>query len=216
MNKTLIGPSLLACDMSKLKDETINVLNSGADFIHLDVMDGHFVPNISFGAPVIKSLRKNINDGLFDVHLMVSEPEKWVNDMSDAGADIFTFHIESLKNEIKIIKLIKYIKLKNMKVGIAVKPETSIERIIPYIENIDMVLIMTVEPGFGGQKFMPNMMEKVSFLRKQYPELDIEVDGGLNLETTKIAKDAGANMIVAGSYIFNSNPQEIIKNMKEC
>ena len=216
MNKTLIGPSLLACDMSKLKDETINVLNSGADFIHLDVMDGHFVPNISFGAPVIKSLRKNINDGLFDVHLMVSEPEKWVNDMSDAGADIFTFHIESLKNEIKIIKLIKSIKLKNMKVGIAVKPETSIERIIPYIENIDMVLIMTVEPGFGGQKFMPNMMEKVSFLRKQYPELDIEVDGGLNLETTKIAKDAGANMIVAGSYIFNSNPQEIIKNMKEC
>ena len=147
---------------------------------------------------------------------MVSEPEKWVNDMSDAGADIFTFHIESLKNEIKIIKLIKTIKLKNMKVGIAVKPETSIERIIPYIENINMVLIMTVEPGFGGQEFMHNMMEKVCFLRNRYPKLDIEVDGGLNLETTKVAKDSGANMIVAGSYIFKSNPKEVIKSMKEC
>lgn len=159
----LIGPSVLACDMSNLTAESMRVLEAGADFLHLDVMDGHFVPNLTFGAPIISSLRKNVPHAVFDVHLMVSNPERWVDDMALAGANIFTFHVEVDLSENEKHALIAAIKAKNMKVGISIKPKTPVEDILPFLEALDLVLVMTVEPGFGGQKFMTEMMPKVLF-----------------------------------------------------
>lgn len=157
----LIGPSVLACDMSNLAAESVRVLEAGADFLHLDVMDGHFVPNLTFGAPIISSLRKNVPHAVFDVHLMVSNPERWVDDMALAGANIFTFHEEVDLTETEKHTLIAAIKAKNMKAGISLKPKTPVERILPFLDELDLVLVMTVEPGFGGQKFMADMMPKV-------------------------------------------------------
>jgi ribulose-phosphate 3-epimerase len=154
----MIGPSLLACDMSKMADEAKRVMEAGADFLHLDVMDGHFVPNMTFGAPVIACLKKHTGDAIFDVHLMVTNPEKWVDDMKNAGADFFTFHVE-VGDDLE--PLITRIKATGMKVGLAIKPATPPDAVYPYAHLLDLILVMTVEPGFGGQKFNPAMVEKV-------------------------------------------------------
>ncbi|MBR3588700.1 MAG: ribulose-phosphate 3-epimerase [Clostridia bacterium] len=203
-----ISPSMLSCDFSKIGEEAKKIANSGADMLHLDVMDGHFVPNITFGAPVIKSIRK-VTDIVFDVHLMISEPLKYIEDFIRAGADIITFHVES-DSDVK--ETIEKIKSLSCKVGLSVKPGTPIEKVFPYLDDIDMVLVMTVEPGFGGQSFMGDMCEKIVTLRKKLDEMgkttDIQVDGGINEETVCLVAKAGANVIVAGSSVFNSDSYE--------
>ena len=208
--KIIIAPSLLAADFSILKEEITNIENAGAEYLHLDVMDGNFVPNISFGPVVIKSLRAHSNL-IFDVHLMIENPDKYVADFVDAGADIICVHVESTKHLNRTIQLIKSYK---KKVGVALNPSTSLDTIKYDLDNIDMVLIMTVNPGFGGQKFIPQMLQKIKELRKIAPNIDIQVDGGINDEISKLVIEAGANVLVAGSYVFNGNYKEKIDSLR--
>lgn len=207
-----ISPSMLASDYANLEAELKKCENGGADLIHLDVMDGHFVPNISIGAPVIKAM-KAVCGVPFDVHLMISEPLKYIDDFADAGADIITFHTECDSDTEKTIDKIL---ASGCKAALAVKPNTPVEEVYPYLDRLSMVLIMTVEPGFGGQSFMESTMPKIVKLREKCPELDIQVDGGINTETVKIAGRAGANVFVAGSAVFKSeNPSETIMILKK-
>ncbi len=208
--KIIVAPSLLAADFSDLKNEIDKVEKAGAEYLHLDVMDGAFVPNISFGAPIISAIRKHSNL-VFDVHLMIENPDRFIKDFVEAGADIITVHVEATKHLNRTLQLIKSY---GKKVGISLNPSTPVEMIKYELKNIDMVLIMTVNPGFGGQSFIENMTDKIKELRTLDKNIDIEVDGGINAETGKKVKEAGANILVAGSYIFNGDYKERIDSLK--
>ena len=199
-----ISPSILSCDYGKIAEELKDMELAGADYMHIDVMDGHFVPNLTLGAPVIKCIRK-ATDVPFDVHLMISDPLKYIDDFCDAGADIITFHTEC---DSPIDETIEKILSRGVKASLTVKPKTPVEDIFPYLDKLSMVLVMTVEPGFGGQSFMEDMMAKVSALRNEINarglDCEIEVDGGINEKTIAIAAAAGADVFVSGNALFSS------------
>ncbi len=214
MKKIQISPSILSADFSQLGNEIKRLENCGADMIHVDVMDGHFVPNLTIGPPVIKALRKQ-SSLLFDVHLMISPVHKYIKDYSDAGADIITIHPEATDDlKLSILK----IKELNKKVGVSLNPETKIDLISDYLQDINLVLIMSVNPGFGGQEFMPEVLTKIKDLKKiqeiKKLNFDIEIDGGINFENSKKAIEAGANILVSGTTIFKSNNGDIKKNIE--
>ena len=205
----IISPSILASDFARLRDECLDVLSpagGSAEWLHLDVMDAHFVPNLTFGPPIIKCLRGHLPEAFFDVHLMIAEPAKWVKDYAAAGANQYTFHIEAAGNAAAASAMCTEIRNCGMRVGVAVKPGTPIDTVFELVDAglVDMILVMTVEPGFGGQKFMVDTMVKVEAARRRYPAIDIQVDGGLAEDTIEIAAKAGANVIVAGTSIFKA------------
>ena len=203
-----IAPSILAADLLNIKSEVINVDNAGAEFIHIDIMDGHFVPNLSFGYNMVKTLRP-ITNKILDVHLMISPVEPFIKEFINAGSDIISFHPEADKNTKEIISIIKK---SNCKVGIAVHPNIKIEEIKEFLNDVDLVIIMTVIPGFGGQKFLEDQVNKISALKEIRKNInasyEIEIDGGINYQTSKICIDKGADILVAGSYIYGAPKEE--------
>ena len=202
--KIIVSPSILAADYGKLAEEITKVVNAGAEYVHIDVMDGHFVPNISIGVPVVQSIRK-VTSAVFDCHLMINNPIDYIDAFVKAGADLISFHVES-NSDIK--ETIKKITSAGKKAALVVKPATPIDVVFPYLKDISMVLIMTVEPGFGGQGFMSEMLPKITALKEEIERqglnVDIQVDGGVDEKTSDLCKKAGANVLVAGSYIFKS------------
>ncbi len=214
MKKIQVSPSILSADFSKLGDDIKRLEENGADMIHVDVMDGHFVPNLTIGPPVIKSLRKYTKLP-FDVHLMIDPVHKYIKDYSDAGADIITFHPEATENITKTIDLIKSL---NKKVGISLNPDTKIAVAKDHLDKIDLILIMSVYPGFGGQKFISDVVKKIRDLdqirKERKLNFKIEIDGGINFETSKIAVEAGVDILVSGTTVFKENNGDLKKNIK--
>lgn len=214
MAKIIVSPSILSADFANLERDIKLVERNGADWIHIDVMDGHFVPNITIGIPVVKSIKK-VTTLPLDVHLMIENPEKYIEDFANAGADILTFHYEAVKKE-NIKPLITNIKNLGLKAGLSIKPKTQPEEILEFLPDLNLVLVMTVEPGFGGQKFMADCAEKIKVIKQHATQnLFIQVDGGINAETGEICTKYGANSLVAGSYIYKAeNIKESISSLK--
>ena len=218
MSKLILAPSVLSADFMNLKAQVDEIIEGGAEYIHFDVMDGHFVPNISFGLPVLASMSKSV-DKVFDVHLMISDPDKYIPEFAKKGADIITFHVEAVNDLGGTIRLIHEC---GAKAGVSVKPATPVEVLYPYLNEIDMVLIMSVEPGFGGQSFSPGSLDKISALREECSrrglDMDIEVDGGIGASNAQEVVKAGANILVAGSAVFKGdvkgNTESILAAMR--